>query len=363
MKLAWKEICYGKKKYLLIELVIVLLMFMVLFLSGMANGLGRAVSSGIEEMNADYFILDDSAEELITVSNLSEDVFSEVKGQTTSELATLDIQRMYIKKAGQEEKINITYFAIEAGSFLEPAILSGEGLSASNVENPIVLDDDFQIEGISIGDIVEDSASEIEFTVVGFAKDQMYGHTSIGFITQKSYDLLRKELSPYYETSYHAIALRGDDISKIDVNGAVVIDKQTIIKNIPSYQAENLTITMIVWTLVIVSAIIIGIFFYIMTMQKEKQFAVMKSLGVSMSEIAGMICAQIGIIAVFGALVANALNLAMAAALPQKMPYYLHHGDAIMVSVVFVIISLISSVLSVRKVAKVDPMMVIGGEQ
>ena len=36
--LAWKELFYGKKKYLLIELLITLLIFMVLFLSGLAEG-------------------------------------------------------------------------------------------------------------------------------------------------------------------------------------------------------------------------------------------------------------------------------------------------------------------------------------
>jgi len=55
MKLALKELWYNKRKYLLIELVIILLMFMVLFLSGMTNGLGRAVSAGIEQMDANYF--------------------------------------------------------------------------------------------------------------------------------------------------------------------------------------------------------------------------------------------------------------------------------------------------------------------
>lgn len=46
MRLAWKELKYNWKRYLLIEIIVVLMMFMVLFLSGLVQGLGRAVSSG-----------------------------------------------------------------------------------------------------------------------------------------------------------------------------------------------------------------------------------------------------------------------------------------------------------------------------
>ena len=70
MKLAWKELVYSKKKYLLIEVIIILLMFMVLFLSGLANGLGRAVCAAIDNIPADYFLVSDTAENLITVSSL-----------------------------------------------------------------------------------------------------------------------------------------------------------------------------------------------------------------------------------------------------------------------------------------------------
>ena len=91
MKLAWKELIYSKKKYILIELLIVLLMFMVLFLSGLAEGLGRAVISGIDNMDADYFLLSDSAESLITISGLDTDVYDRLAAQTNAELAVLDI--------------------------------------------------------------------------------------------------------------------------------------------------------------------------------------------------------------------------------------------------------------------------------
>ncbi|MDE6567050.1 MAG: ABC transporter permease, partial [Lachnospiraceae bacterium] len=114
MKLAWKELVYGKKKYILIEVLIVLLMFMVLFLSGLAEGLGRAVISGIDNMDADYFLLSDSAENLITTSDLDIGVYEQLESQTDAELAVLDIQRMYLTRQDDSEKLNITYFAMEA---------------------------------------------------------------------------------------------------------------------------------------------------------------------------------------------------------------------------------------------------------
>ena len=44
MKIAWNEIKYQPKKFILIEVLIVIMMFMVIFLSGLTNGLGRTIT-------------------------------------------------------------------------------------------------------------------------------------------------------------------------------------------------------------------------------------------------------------------------------------------------------------------------------
>lgn len=361
LKIAIKELLYNKKKYILIELIIVLLMFMVLFLSGLVNGLGRAVTSGIELMDAKYFIVSESAEDIITVSNIDADVYDSIKNEI--DVTTLDIQRMYIEKTASDEKINITYFAVEPGNVLDPAVYEGVNLGDSQLENAIVLDDDFKAEGIELGDIVLDSSTDMKFEVVGFAKDQMYGHTSVGFISTESYTALRTELNPNYSVSYHALTTNDDKVTSLDLDELVIDEKQTIIENIPSYSAEHITIIMVVWLLVVISSVIIGVFYYILTIQKEREFAVMKSIGVSMGQISGMIVSQVFIVAVFGAAIANILNFAMACSLPQTMPYYMRAYDACGVSLAFIAISILSSLLSVIRVSKVDPMTVIGGEQ
>lgn len=360
MKYAWKEIIFGKKKYILIELLLILLMFMVLFLSGLAEGLGRAVSSAIETMDADGFIVDDSAEQIITVSAVDEELLSRLQEQGV-DAAPLDIQRMYIKKLNDTEKLNVTYFAIEPGTFIEPEVYEGEGLSQSGSDDAILLDDDFRLEGISVGDKVADSSTDLEFTVVGFVKDRMYGHTSVGYISVESYTKLRTMLNPMYQKAYHAIAVKGDVSYDLASEELELVSRQEIIENIPSYSAEHMTITMIVWVLVIVSAVIIGIFNYILTLQKRRQFGVMKAIGISGGELAGMMIGQVCIVSVFAAVISLALTFGMAAGLPETMPFYLEVPNALIVTAAFVLISVIGSLLSILSVSRIDPMIAIGG--
>lgn len=53
IKLAWKEMKYNRKKYLLVEIIVVLMLFMVLFLSGLVKELGRAFASDAKLILAD----------------------------------------------------------------------------------------------------------------------------------------------------------------------------------------------------------------------------------------------------------------------------------------------------------------------
>lgn len=361
MKLAWKEIKFNFKKYLLIELLIILMIFMVMFLSGLADGLGRAVSGGIESSKASHFIVSSESENLITGSRLDKEILEQVKSSTDSEVAALNIQRMSLSKEGHSEKIDVTYFAIDTNDFLNPEVIEGDKLTEET--NTIVLDEAFMDEGISIGDIVVDSTSGIELKVTGFTKDAMYGHVAVGFISMNTYSEIQTAVNPNYELQYHTIALKDYEGSGISIDGVDIVDKATIINNIPGYQAEQLTINMILWVLVFVSAAILGVFFYIITLQKLKQFGIMKAIGMRMDEILGMQFSQIVILACCGVIGGNALTYGMSLMLPNSMPFYLNLSNMGIVSVVFVIIAICSSMISAIQIAKVDPVKIIGGNE
>ena len=54
----------------------------------------------------------------------------------------------------------------------------------------------------------------------------------------------------------------------------------------PGYTAENGTIMMMLVFLIVISAFVIAVFFYVLTIQKTQQFGVMKAIGASNGFIA-----------------------------------------------------------------------------
>ena len=358
MRLGIRELRHNWKKYLLVEIIVVLMMFMVLFLSGLVKGLGRAVSSGIDNMKADTFILKEDAEKLITLSSLTQEQYEAVQKEYGDKAASIDIQRMYLQKDEDADKADVTYFAIDPDSFLNPDVYEGEKLSSE--EHAVVLDDDYESDGIKVGDEIIDSASGIRLKVDGFTKDAMYGHTSVAYISTKTYREIMKKANPMYQETVHAAAIEGSAGSRVD--GTKEYTKAEIIKAIPGYQAEQMTITMVEWLLVVITALVIGIFFFVINLQKEKEFGVLKAIGTSMGSLVRMILSQVFVIAVFGALVAAGLVAAMSAVLPATMPFYLQTTQSAIVLCAFFLISILGSLATVVRVAGIDPAQIIGGD-
>ncbi|MDO4432837.1 MAG: ABC transporter permease [Aerococcaceae bacterium] len=365
MKLAWKEIRHQVKKFLLVEILIFLMMFMVIFLSGLTQGLGRATSAQIDNYGDVQYILTEDAEGIIPFSSLEDKQREAVNNLADQKALPIAISRSGISFEASEGKKDVTYFVVENDSFLAPKATDGENLSSQ--VGGIVLDSSFEAKGLKIGDIVIDSATEYTLTILGFTKDAMYEHSNIGFITPATFEELKKVSNPQYEWQPQAYVLtetlsNNDKTSLEDVSLAV-LSKQEVISKIPGYAAEQLTLTTITWVLILVSAAILGVFFYILTLQKLKSFGVLKAIGMSMGEITRIQLVQIFILGLIGVSLGAFAAWSMAQFLPSSMPFYLKNQDIVMVSASFIAISVLSGLLSVWKIRQVDPVHVIGGSE
>lgn len=357
MSYTLKELLFFKKKYLLVEGLVILMIFMVMFLSGLTNGLRRFVSAGIENMPVTQFILTEEAEGIIPFSHLSEEQISAIKDKSFDGMEELAIQRRQVTTES-DEKIDVTYFVLEDSSSFAPEIIEGKAIAK---DNEIVLDQRFQADDVKVGDVVLDKNGKTELTVVGFTKGAMYGHTGIGYISQKTYETIMTVDNPKFTWNPQAFVTSDEKVADLDLDKVEVWSKEDLIEKIPGYAAEQGTLSMITWVLVVASAAILAVFFYIISLDKRQQFGVLKALGMGMGNLAGQQLFQVFILALVGVLVGDALTLGLASVLPVKMPFYLNVADMGILSVTFIAVTVVASLLSVSRIAKIDPIDIING--
>lgn len=170
MFLATRELAYAKLRYALIALIMFLLSFLVLFVSGLAQGLAADNAAGIMNMDADYFVLGEEAENQLTRSIINEydqdtvSLFSDVAEPMGIHMAQVE--------DGDGSLADIAFMSFESGSNWFPEIIEG---NAPTMAGEIVADESLQAEGFEIGSTIIDSASDMTFTLVGFSESQRYG--------------------------------------------------------------------------------------------------------------------------------------------------------------------------------------------
>ena len=363
MKIAWNEITYQPKKFVLIEILIALLMFMVVFLSGLTNGLGRSVSAQIDNFGPLNYILSKDSDKNIPFSSITPEDTEEIEKIDGIAYSGLFIQRATIAQTEGSSTLDITYFAIEDnGQEILTPKTSGTGARISDLkENEVILDSSFQDEGIQLGDEVIDKASKQKLTVIAFAQDAKYGYSEIGFVNSETYTGMRRKADPNFQWRAQTL-VTPDSVTSSDLTGDLVVaDREQIIDNIPGYKAQNLTLRMITWVLLIASSAILGVFFYILTLQKLKQFGVLKAIGMPMSRITYIQLSQLTIVSLIGVAIGLGLAALVNPLLPPTVPAFITPQDNIAISASFILTSLLCGALSLLKIKKVDPIEVIGG--
>ena len=273
------------------------------------------------------------------------------------------IQRATITRVYDPNTLDITYFATDhnESNTLEPTLIDSDLTISDLGHNEVILDSAFENEGIHVGDRVIDKISEQELTVVAFAKRANYGYSDIGFVSSQTYAAMRTVTVPNYEWQAQTV-VTSDEIEQGALpSHLMTADRQQVIDKIPGYKAQNLTLKVITWVLLVASSAILGVFFYILTLQKLRQFDVLKAIGMPMRTITYIQISQLTIISIIGVAIGLGLAASMAPFLPSTVPSIMTLADSVTVAISFVVTSILCGALSLLKIKKVDPIEVIGG--
>lgn len=371
MFLARKELWFSKGRFLLIGFIIVLVAWLVFILSGLGNGLSDLGAATIRYIEMDTVLFQDESEFSLTKSVLSEDLVNEANqlpgvedaaaiGTTPGSIILGDSTN------DSNKKTSVMLTGIEVGSFLEPEVIAGNGLDTENL-NKVIANETLIDEGFAIGDLITIAGTDIELEISGFAENETLNHLPVVYMsmsTFREYKYAVPGSDMGVKDPINAVFVKGTNLDNEEMvenlEGIEAANKKETLNAIPGYQAENATITMMLGFLILISAVVIAVFFYVLTTQKVHQFGVLKAIGASNGFVIGSVIAQVFLLSSISIMIGIGLTYLTAMVLPEGMPFNLLPHLVINYSLILLAISLFGSLFSVRKIIKIDPLTALG---
>ncbi|AXZ22359.1 ABC transporter permease [Staphylococcus warneri] len=349
MFLAWNEIKRNKLKFSLIIGILVLISYLLFLLSGLANGLIKMNTEGIEKWHANAIILNKDANQTVEQS-----VFDQSKVKDNFKKATSLKQQGVIVSNKQKEE-NALLFGVTSHSFLVPKLVEGHQVKKTN---EVVIDQTLKDKGFKVGDTLSLSQSDEKLKVVGITESAKYNASPVIFSNNKTIEKINPALS---KDKTNAIVVKDknwkDHKLDSDLEGVSI---NAFIENLPGYKAQNLTLNFMISFLFVISATVIGVFLYVMTLQKTNLFGVLKAQGFTNTYLAKMVLAQTFILSLIGTAIGLILTLLTSTILPDAVPIQFNMITLLIFGVVLIIISLLGSLFSVLSIRKIDPLKAIG---
>ncbi|HCY8545546.1 TPA: FtsX-like permease family protein [Staphylococcus aureus] len=349
MFLAWNEIRRKKLKFGLIIGVLTMISYLLFLLSGLANGLINMNKEGIDQWQADAIVLNKDANQTVQQSVFNKkDIENKYKKQAT------------LKQTGEivsngHQKDNVLVFGVEKSSFLVPSLIEGH---KATKDNEVLADETLKNKGFKIGDTLSLSQSDEKLHIVGFTESAKYNASPVIFTNDATIAKINPRLTG---DKINAVVVRDTNWKDKKLNQELeAVSINDFIENLPGYKPQNLTLNFMISFLFVISATVIGIFLYVMTLQKTSLFGILKAQGFTNGYLANVVISQTLILALFGTAFGLLLTGVTGAFLPDAVPVKFDVLTLLVFAIVLMIVSVLGSLFSILTIRKIDPLKAIG---
>ncbi|EHV5255461.1 ABC transporter permease [Staphylococcus pseudintermedius] len=349
MFLAWNEIKRNKLKFSLIIGVLILISYLLFLLSGLAKGLINMNTEGINRWEADAIVLNKDANQTVQQSSFDKTL---VNGKFDKQ-ATLKQAAVIVSNGKIEE--NALLYGTQKDAFIVPQLTEGRTFTA---DNEVIADGTLKEKGFKLGDTLSLSQSDETLKIVGFTESAKYNASPVLFGNDQTIEKINPLLT---EDKTNAVVVKDSHWQHQKLDSTLeAIDINTFIENLPGYQAQNLTLNFMISFLFIISATVIGVFLYVITLQKTQLFGVLKAQGFTNGDLVKVVLSQTFVLALIGTVIGLILTLVTGTFLPSAVPIKFEMLTLIIFGIVLILVSLLGSLFSIMTIRKIDPLKAIG---
>lgn len=334
--------------------VIVLITLLVGLLSGLTAGLARDNTSALTGLPADHLAFArpaDGQSVSFTASTVRPEQWRDLAARPGVESAEPIGIGTVNAEAGRQTAA-VSAFGVRQDSGLAPdATEPGTAVLSTKAAKEL---------GAATGDRITLGGTCL--TVAAISGDASYSHTPVVWTHLDDW----QHIAPTGGGGERAtvIALRtgsGADLQAADK--IVGTDTTTIdgaLSAIGSYQAENGSLQLMRGFLFVISALVVGAFFTVWTIQRSADIAVLKALGSSTRYLLRDALGQAVLMLVAGTAIGTGLATLIGAFVPDTVPFVLDPLTALGPATVMTVLGLAGAALSIRRITAVDPLTALG---
>jgi putative ABC transport system permease protein len=356
---AWRDLRFAKGRFALMGTVIALITLLVGLLSGLTAGLGRQNTSAITSLPADRIAFQapvggqDVSYSDSAVTEQQWRQWSEAPGVESAEPLGITTTKV---TAG-DRSAAVSAFGVEPGSSIAPA--SGR----IDDESVVLSTEAADALGVRVGDVLTLAGQRLEAAAV--QGDAFFSHTPVIWT---SLDTWRKTAPPTGSgggPTATVIALNTDsdaDTAATDQRaGTRTVSTEDSLAAIGSYTSENGSLQLMRGFLFAISALVIGAFFTVWTIQRGDDVAVLKALGASTADLLKDALGQAVVLLVGGTLLGTGVAAALGAVVAgSAVPFLLTPATVLLPAAVTILLGALGAALSIRRITSVDPLTALG---
>jgi putative ABC transport system permease protein len=364
MKLGLAEIRSTPGKFAAISGAVGFIVFLALILAALSDGLYLGSTGAYRSTPADLFVFSEGSAYELSDSIIDQDLLASVeKADEVDAVGRLSSFNTTATAEGQE--LQLTLLGADHPT-MPSVVVDGRRPQPGSFE--VLIDQQTQRRGLEIGSTISvNNGPDLE--VVGIAEDAGFGFTTAWAdhdVFSEIRGQVRPELAGLAGTSQALGVVTTSEGATSAIEGStdlVVATPQQAIDALPAASQQKTTLDGIVYTTFAVAAIVVGLFFALVTLEKRSQYAVLKAIGMSTWTLVTATFIQAVIASLAGFAIGFGLSRLAGFVIPSDVPALFLTGTAISLLGVTLVMGSLGAVFSFRRVVRIDPATALGGTQ
>jgi putative ABC transport system permease protein len=377
--LAFKEFWRNRGRFFLVALVIALITILVLFIDGLAKGLGAGNIEYLDKLNAELVVFQENTDLSTSTSQIAWSKQKEIRRLAgVKDVGLVGFSRASILTGSDQEPLNVSLIGVEPGKPGEPPALVGRGLKSKRSKEAVIDRNVALRTGLQVGD---------PFTIKSIqgAEEKLYPLTVAGISDSRQHFLQPSIFVPYVtwnrikpqvaasadgsEPIFNIAAVQLDNPARLEamiqtldsrVRKIETVDRKTAYEATSGYAEQQSTLTTIRFFTFLIGMLVLGGFFQIQTLQKVAQIGMLKAIGATSVTVAVAFVLQILYTTVLGVGMGTAGTLGLSLGLPPTVPIIFTPESAALAIASLLIIGPLGGLVSLFLLLRIEPLTALG---